>query len=198
MKDPLSTGGRTMEDNQIIELYWQRDEGAISESSRKYGSYCQSIAFNILQNNEDSEECVNDTWLKAWDSMPPHKPDCLRLFLAKITRNLSFNRYNANKAKKRGGGEMTLVLDELAECISNETDPEEAIINKELNEYIIRFVHTLPERERNIFVRRYFFVDTVKSISKRYGLSENYVSVTLNRTRKMLKKKLKKEGYIDE
>ena len=187
-----------MEDNQIIELYWQRDEGAISESSRKYGSYCQSIAFNILQNNEDSEECVNDTWLKAWDSMPPHKPDCLRLFLAKITRNLSFNRYNANKAKKRGGGEMTLVLDELAECISNETDPEEAIINKELNEYIIGFVHTLPERERNIFVRRYFFVDTVKSISKRYGLSENYVSVTLNRTRKMLKKKLKKEGYIDE
>ena len=89
-----------MEDNQIIELFWNRDEKAISETGRKYGSYCQSIAFNILHNNEDSEECVNDTWLKAWDSIPPQRPSNLRLFLAKITRNLSFNRYNANTAKK--------------------------------------------------------------------------------------------------
>ena len=187
-----------MEDNQIIELFWQRDESAITETGRKYGAYCRTIANNILQNNEDAEECVNDTWLKAWNSIPPHRPENLRLFLAKITRNLSFNRYNENTAKKRGGKEITLVLDELAECIEDRSDVEQIIMAKELKECIKSFVTTLHERDRNVFVRRYFFVDTVKEIAGRYGLSESNVMVILSRTRKLLKEKLKKEGYVDE
>lgn len=187
-----------MEDNQIIELFWQRDESAITETGRKYGAYCRTIANNILQNNEDAEECVNDTWLKAWNSIPPKKPENLRMYLAKITRNLSFNRYNANNAKKRGNGEVALMLDELAECIADGNDIEQAYEEKELKEYIFKFLRTLPERERNLFVRRYFFVDTVKEIAARYALTENNVMVILSRTRKQLKSKLMKEGFIDE
>ena len=186
-----------MEDNQIIELYWNRDENAITETGRKYGAYCRKIAVNILQNEEDSEECVNDTWLKTWNSIPPHRPENLRLFLAKITRNLSFNRYNENTAQKRGGGEITLVLDELAECLEAKSDVEQIVLGKELKECIKGFVTTLRERDRNVFVRRYFFVDTVKEIAERYGISENNVMVILSRTRKQLKNKLEKEGYID-
>ena len=187
-----------MEDNKIIELFWQRDESAITETGRKYGAYCRTIAHNILQNNEDADECVNDTWLKVWNSIPPKKPGNFRMYLAKITRNLSFNRYNANNAKKRGNGEVTLVLEELAECIADNTDIEKTYEEKELKEYILKYVRTLSERERNLFIRRYFFVDPVKEIAKRYGLSENNVMVILSRTRKQLKSKLKKEGYIDE
>lgn len=106
-----------MDDKQIIELYWQRNEDAIHETSLKYGSYCYSIAHNILSNNEDSEECVNDTWLKAWNSIPPQRPVHLKMFLAKITRNLSFDKYKAGKAAKRGNGEIAVVLDELSECL---------------------------------------------------------------------------------
>ena len=186
-----------MEDSKIIDMFWQRDENAISETGRKYGEYCRSIAYNILQNNEDSEECVNDTWLKAWNSIPPQKPGNFKMYLAKITRNLSFNRYNSNNAQKRGGGEMTLVLDELTECIIDKTDVEQEYIGKELKEYILGFVRTLPERERNLFVRRYFYVDTVSEIAKRYSLTENNVMVILSRTRKLLKMKLEKGGYID-
>lgn len=188
-----------MEDNQIVELYWKRDEKAISETGQKYGAYCRSIAYNIINNNEDSEECVNDTWLKAWDSIPPQKPSNLRLFLAKITRNLSYNRYNSNIAKKRGGGEISVVLDELADCLTDEkSDVEQEFIGKELRESVNTFVRSLPERERDVFVRRYFFIDTVEEIAKRYGLTENNTMVILSRTRKLLKEKLKKEGYMDE
>ncbi len=189
---------KELEDEKIIELYWQRDENAISKTDQKYGAYCQSIANNILQNKEDSEECVNDTWLKAWESIPPQKPVNFRMYLAKIVRNLAFNRFNANRAKKRGGGEMVLVLEELSECIADKTDVEQELIGKELKEYILGFIKELPERDRNIFVRRYFYVDPVKSIAKRYGVSENYVMVILSRIRKLLKCSLKKEGFIYE
>lgn len=185
-----------MEDSKIIELYWQKNTDAISETANKYGAYCFTIADNILHNTEDSEECVNDTWLHAWNAMPPQKPNVLRMFLAKITRNLSFNRYNANNAEKRGGGEIIFVLDELAECLANEADVETAYEGKELGECIRRFVRSLPEREGNIFVRRYFFTETVAEIAKRYGLTENNVMVILSRTRKKLKVELKKEGYL--
>lgn len=107
-----------MEDRQIVELYWQKNADAISETSSKYGAYCFTIADHILNNAEDSEECVNDTWLHAWNAMPPQKPNVLRMFLAKITRNLSVNRFNARGAEKRGGGEIILVLDELADCLA--------------------------------------------------------------------------------
>lgn len=185
-----------MEDNQIVELYWKKNTDAISETANKYGTYCFTVADNILHNFEDSEECVNDTWLHVWNAIPPQKPNVLRMFLAKITRNLSFNRFNAKNAEKRGGGEITLVLDELAECLANEADVEVAYEEKELEQCIRYFVRALPEREGNVFVRRYFFTETVAEIAKRYGLTENNVMVILSRTRKKLKAELKKEGYL--
>ena len=184
-----------MDDSMIVELYWQRNENAIAETNLKYGSYCYTIAHNILRNNEDSEECINDTWLHAWNAIPPQKPGILRLFLARITRNLSFNRYNAAKAAKRGGGEMPLVLEELSECIAAESDIEEEVTARELQKCINRFVSTLPDRERNLFVRRYFFVEKIGDISKRYGITENNVRVILSRTRAQLKAVLKEEGF---
>ena len=121
-----------MEDSKIVELYWQKNADAIKETDSKYGAYCFAIADNILRNKEDSEECVNDTWLNAWNAMPPQKPTKLQMFLAKITRNLSFNRFNARSAEKRGGGEIVLVLDELAECLAGESDVESEYEAREL------------------------------------------------------------------
>lgn len=187
-----------MEDHQIVELYFQRREEAIRETDSKYGVYCFSIADNILHNREDSEECVSDTWLKAWNAMPPQRPTMLRMFLAKITRNLSFNRFQARNAEKRGGGELPLVLDELAECIAHESDTENEVIARELEQCIRLFVRELPEREVNVFVRRYFFTEPISVIAKRYNLTDNNVMVILSRTRKKLKAHLKKEGYFSE
>lgn len=184
-----------MEDSQIIELYWQRNADAISETSDKYGAYCFSIANHILQSAEDSEECVNDTWLRAWNAIPPQKPSVLRLFLARITRNLSFDRFNAKNAEKRGGGEIALVLDELRECLGGDTDTEAAFEAKELRKSIQLFVRALPERDGNVLVRRYFFAEPIADIAKRYGLTENNVMVILSRTRGKLKTYLLKEGY---
>ncbi|MBQ8798245.1 MAG: sigma-70 family RNA polymerase sigma factor [Lachnospiraceae bacterium] len=187
-----------MEDYQIIELYFNRKEEAIKETDSKYGSYCFAIAENVLHNAEDSEECVSDTWLKAWNAMPPHRPTMLRMFLAKITRNLSFNRFQARNAEKRGGGELPLVLDELAECIAHESDTENEYFAKELEQCIRHFVRDLPEREGDVFVRRYFFTEPVAVIAKRYCMTDNNVMVMLSRTRKKLKAHLKKEGYFSE
>ena len=187
-----------MEDSQIVDLYWQKDANAIKESDTKYGAYCFAIADNILRNNEDSEECVNDTWLHAWNAMPPQKPSKLRLFLAKITRNLSFNRFNARSAQKRGSGELVLVLDELNECIAVTGSAEQEYEAKELEQCIRLFVRALPDRERNVFVRRYFFTEPVAEIAKRYGLTDNNVMVILSRTRKKLKTHLVKEGFFSE
>ncbi|MDE7325011.1 MAG: sigma-70 family RNA polymerase sigma factor [Lachnospiraceae bacterium] len=185
-----------MEDSQIIELFWQKNTDAISEAASKYGAYCFTIAESILHNAEDSKECVNDTWLHAWNAIPPQRPDVLRMFLAKITRNLSFDRFHARNAKKRGGGEITFVLDELSECLSSGVDTEAAYEAKELRQCIRHFVRALPERDRNVMVRRYFFIESVADIAKRYGLTENNVMVILSRTRKKLKDHLLKEGYL--
>lgn len=185
-----------MEDSQIIELYWQKNTDAISESANKYGAYCFTIADNILHNTEDSEECVNDTWLHAWNAMPPQRPNVLRMFLAKITRNLSLDRFYARNAEKRGGGEIYLVLDELAECLASRANVEAAYEGKELAQCIGHFVRELPERDGNVFVRRYFFTEPIAAIADRYGLTENNVMVILSRTRKKLKLELMKEGYF--
>ena len=184
-----------MEDSRIVELYWQKNADAISETAGKYGSYCFAIAENILHNTEDSEECVNDTWLHAWNAIPPQRPNALRMFLAKITRNLAFNRFNARNAEKRGGGEIALVLDELGECLGG-ADTEAAYEAKELRQCIRRFIRALPERDGNVMARRYFFAEPVADIAKRYGLNENHVMVILSRTRKKLKAHLLKEGYL--
>lgn len=185
-----------MEDDQIIDLFWQKNPDAISETANKYGAYCFTIAENILNSAEDAEECVNDTWLHTWNAIPPQRPNVLRVFLAKITRNLSLDRFRAQNAKKRGNGEIALILDELAECLGCETDAAAAYEAKELGQYIRRFVRALPERDGNVLVRRYFFADPVADIAKRYSLTENHVMVILSRTRKKLKAQLFKEGYL--
>lgn len=194
----MEEGGIPMKDNQIIELYWSRDENAIRETNQKYGNYCFTVADNILHNREDSDECINDTWLQAWKAMPPQKPARLRIFLAKITRNLSFNRFNARTAQKRGGGEINFVLDELAECIASESDVEDEYAAKELGECIRKFVRSLSERDGNVFVRRYFFTEPVAEIAHRYNLTGNNVIVILSRTRMKLKTYLIKEGLCNE
>lgn len=187
-----------MEDDEIVALYWRKDADAITETSNKYGAYCFAIADNILHSGEDAEECVNDVWLGAWNAIPPQRPRKLKLFLAKITRNLSFNRFNARTAQKRGGGELDLVLEELAECVGVESDVESAYEARELARSVNEFVRALPERHGNVFVRRYFFTESAAAIAKRYGLSENNVTVILSRTRKKLKARLIEEGYFHE
>lgn len=187
-----------MEDSRIIALYWQKNADAIQETNSKYGAYCFAIADNILHSREDAEECVNDTWLNAWNAMPPQKPARLRPFLAKITRNLAFNRYNARSAGKRGGGELVLVLDELAECLAAESDVEDICAAKELEQCIREFVRALPARDGNVFVRRYFFTEPVAEIAGRYGLTASHVMVILSRMRKKLRAHLVKEGFVNE
>ncbi|MBQ8831005.1 MAG: sigma-70 family RNA polymerase sigma factor [Oscillospiraceae bacterium] len=187
-----------MEDSKIIEMYMLRDAEAITESNNKYGDYCFAVAENILKNREDAEECVSDTWLRAWNSIPPKKPEKLQMFFAKITRNLAFTRYREKTAEKRGGGEIHLVLDELSQCIAGNADIESDYMGKELGSCIRDFVRTLPERECNIFLRRYFFTESVAEIAGKYGIRESNVMVILSRTRKKLKAHLIKEGYFDE
>ena len=185
-----------MTDDKIIQLFFQRKEVAIEETQKKYGSYCFKIANNILNNREDSEECLNDTWLKAWESIPPTRPAYLNLFLAKITRNFAINTYRSKHTHKSGKGEIALVLDELEECITGETDVETLYIAEELQSSINKFVRGLSEKDGNVFIRRYFYADSIKDISNRYYISENNVRVMLSRTRNKLKLRLEKEGYI--
>lgn len=184
-----------MEDQQIIALYWSRDESAIVETDRKYGSYCRGIAYNILHNEEDTEECVNDTWLRVWNTVPPQRPTRLSAFLARITRNLAFDIYKSGSRLKRGGGEAELVLEELGECVDGAASAENQYFAKELSKALSIFIRSLPEREGNIFVRRYFFTESVPEIGKRYGITVNNVTVILSRCRKKLREFLRKEGY---
>ena len=187
-----------MEDTEIIDLYWKRDERAIEETDRKYGKYCHTVAYNVLNDYEDSQECVSDTWLRAWNSMPPQRPSVLRAFLAKITRNLAYDRYRARSASKRGGGQTEAVLEELAEVVdlSGAWDPEDLYAAKELREAINQFVRNLPEREGDVFIRRYFFAEEISDIAKRYQLTQNNVTVILSRTRNKLRKYLKEGGFM--
>ncbi|MBE5948193.1 MAG: sigma-70 family RNA polymerase sigma factor [Lachnospiraceae bacterium] len=184
-----------MEDCAIVGLYWDRDEQAIPATSEKYGRYCTSIAKNILGNIEDAEECVNDTYLNAWNSMPPHKPDVLSTFLGKITRNLSLNRYKYNTAEKRGGGEAVVVLDELSEVVSDTDIVEQEIERKELVNAINTFLDTLDLKKRSIFICRYWYFDSVEDIATSFGMTENNVSVILNRLRKKLQQYLSERGF---
>lgn len=185
-----------MEDEKIIDLYWARREDAIVETDKKYGNYCKSIALHILKSMEDSEECVNDTWMKAWDSMPPKRPDFLSAFLGKITRNLSISRYRMNHARKRGSGEVELLLLELEDCIPSAKSVEEEVEGRETAEAIDRFLYGIDEESRNIFVRRYFFVDSIREIAGHFQISESKVKSQLFRTRNRLKDHLEKEGIL--
>lgn len=184
-----------MNDQDIIQLYFDREPKAVSVTAKKYGKYCTSIAQNILGNREDAEECVNDTYLQAWNSIPPTRPTALSAFLGSITRNLAFNRYRLARTQKRGGGEIPAVLDELAECISGTDTVEQEIDRRELLAAIHSFLNTLPPEKRNLFVCRYWYADSISSIAKRYGMTESNVSTTLNRLRTKLKSYLSERGY---
>jgi len=181
-------------DAEIIDLFWNRDQAAISQTSKQYGNYCYAIANGILNNREDSEECLNDTWHRAWEAMPPQRPNKLALFLGKITRNLAFDKYKMNRAKKRGGSEFALVLDELDECIPSQNTVEQTIEAEELEQIINQFLHSLPERECNIFLLRYWHNKPLAEIASRIRAKENNVKASLFRTRQKLKAHLEKEG----
>lgn len=185
-----------MSDNDIINLYFARDEMAITETSQKYGAYCGTIAYQILLNNEDREECLNDTWLHTWNAIPPKRPSLLRTFLGKITRNLALNRYEKATAAKRGGGETPAVLEELSEIIAGPThqNPDQIPDMLTLTDTINRFLETLKPEQRKIFVRRYWYLSDIREIATDYALSESKVKMTLQRARQGLLQKLTEEG----
>lgn len=184
-----------MEDHQIITLFFERDEAAIEETQQKYGTYCRTIADRILDSPEDAEECVNDAMLRVWDAIPPQKPVRFKLFLARIVRNLAFDRYKLRKTAKRGGGEITAILDELAECVADMKDVERELDSRALRQCMNDFTAALPSRERSLFVGRYFYAKGVGEIAKELGLKENYCSVLLSRIRQKLRQHLEQEGF---
>jgi len=187
-----------MDDSRIVDLYWARSDSAIPETAAKYGRYCQAIAWNILYSIEDAEEAVNDTYLGAWNSMPPHRPHVLSAFLAKITRRAALNKWRDRNRGKRGGGEVTLALDELEDCIPSSYDVEREVQAAELAEVINAFVTALPATERRVFVCRYWYLDPVSAICLQFGFSQEKVKTMLFRTRKKLLNCLTSEGYINE
>lgn len=186
-----------MTDEEIVALYWNRDEAAIRETGTKYGAYCRRVAGNLLPSAEDAEECISDTWLRAWNAIPPQRPANLRAFLAKLTRNLAFDRWKAQGADKRGGGELPLVLDELAECVSGGADAESALLTKELGAAVNRFVRGLPARDAALFVGRYFYAEPVAALAQRCGMTPNHAAVRLSRVRRKLREYLEQEGLIE-
>ena len=183
-----------MEDSRIIDLFWQRSDRAVAETDRKYGSYCRTVANNILANREDSEECVNDTYLRAWNSMPDARPQMLSAYLAKITRNLAISVLRRRNSLRRGGGQTALALDELAEIVPAEQSLEAIVESRELAQILDAYLRTLPETERKVFMARYFFTAPVKEIAGKFGFSESKVKTTLHRTREGLKKYIIKKG----
>lgn len=184
-----------MTDREILDLFWGRDEQAIVRTETKYGSYCRSIAWNILQNRQDVEECVNDTWFRAWNTIPPKRPDLLGVFLGTITRNLSLDRWRRSQSKKRGGGQLPAVCKELEQCVSGECSLEERATLQDLGVLLTRFLGSLPQKDRCVFVRRYWYADHILDIAHRYHMTESAVKVNLHRTRAKLRILLEQEGY---
>ena len=183
-----------MEDEAIIKLFWERNEMAISETDKKYGHYCYKIAHNILQNAEDSEECVSDTYVRTWNSIPEDWPKNFSAYLGKITRNLSINRYRQRSAKKRGSGKLEEIFHELEGCLPDRKTMERELESKEMAALLNRFLNSLNDEHRIIFVRRYWYADSIPTIAGRFGLGENNVKTILYRCRNKLKQMLEKEG----
>lgn len=182
-----------MNDWEIIALFWAKTESAISATAEKYGKYCHAVAYNILYNHFDAEECVNDTYLGAWNSIPPQKPNRLSAFLGKITRNLALNRYKRNSAAKRGYGQVEIALSELENCIPDIKGVEQASEEALLVSVINRFLYAQTKTRRNIFVLRYWYLYSIGDIADLYGSSESKVKSLLFRMRNELKKILEKE-----
>ena len=183
-----------MKDTQILDLYWARKEQAITETQQAYEGYCYSIAWHILYDREDSDECVNDTWLRAWNAIPPQRPSPLAGFLGAITRNLAFDRWQRERAGKRGGGQTALALEELAECVSGQ-DAGGDLSLQELQAALRAFLDGLPSDRREIFLRRYWCVEPVGEIARRFGRTENQISTLLYRIRKKLRLYLTERGF---
>lgn len=191
----ITESGGIMEDKDIVKLFLERNEQALSEASRKYKYYCTSIAENILGNHEDAEECFNDALMKTWESVPPRDPEYLSAYLAKITRNIALDKYKASRTEKRGGGKVEVVFEEISEFVEGEDNIELTAEKNILLAEIDAFLQGLPERKRRMFVLRYSFCESVSEIAGRFGVSENYVSVNINRVGKKLAAHLRKRGY---
>ena len=185
-----------MNDRDILDLYFARSESAISATNEKYGKYCHTVAMNILYSHEDSEECVNDTWLRAWGAIPPKRPAMLRTFLGKITRRLALKKLRTQTAEKRGGGETQLVLDELEGCVPAGADVEMQVELRELVRRIDAFLQTLSREERRVFLCRYWYFDSITEIAERFGFGQSKVKMMLLRTRGKLLAQLEREEMI--
>ena len=182
-----------MDDQRIVEYYFERDEQALTLTAQKYGALCHSVAMNILANREDSEECVNDTYLQAWNAIPPERPTLLGAYLCRITRNLAINRYRADRRDKRGGGQAAVAIEELNECLA---DAESTSVCDEiaLRDAVNGFIRRLSDPARTVFVQRYWYVRPVADIAEELGMSESRVKMILHRTRSRLREHLNKEG----
>ena len=184
-----------MDDKSIVDLYFSRNEDAITQTDKKYGRYCYSIAYNILTSKEDAEESVSDTYMTAWRSIPPRHPSALSAFLGKITRHISIDRWRERSATKRGGGEVPLALEELKDCISGMQDVEMEYERKEVLKTYVKFLEALPTTERRVFLCRYWYVESIETIADKFGFSQSKVKTMLHRTRVNLRKQFAKEGF---
>lgn len=184
-----------MQDSQIVTLYLKRDENAVQETDEKYAAYLSQIAVNILGDHGDSQECVNETYFRAWNSIPPHIPKNLRTYLGKITRQLAIDTYRTRKREKRKATEYALCLDELSECLADPVTPEQVLEAKNLEQAIDTFIRTLDKEKRMVFVCRYYYMDSIATIATRFSMTESKVKSMLHRTRRGLRKHLQEEGY---
>ncbi len=184
-----------MEDAQIVELYWQRREEAVMQTQKKYDAYLNAVAFRILADQEDSRECVNDALLAAWESIPPHRPKVLSVYLAKITRQTAIDVYRRRSSAKRRDSEYALSLSELEDVLPGGTTPEEVLEGKLLEESLDRFLAALSREERNLFLRRYYFFDSLAEAAHHCGMGQAKAKSMLHRTRQRLRRQLEKEGF---
>ena len=185
-----------MEDGKIVELYWLRDQQAIAQTETKYGPYLTKVAMNILCDREDSAESVNDTYLAAWNAIPPHRPQALCPFLSKLTRRIAVSLLRKKQSFKRGAGAYEMSVEELRESLPGTDTTQEIVGGKALQESITEFLRGIPEQARNVFIGRYFYMDSVKEVARYCGLSESNTKVLLHRTRAALREYLQKEGYL--
>lgn len=190
--------GNNMDDKEIIDLFFGRDEKALEYTAQKYDSYCYAVAQKILGSEEDAKECVNDVLLAAWDTIPPNRPEKLSLYLGKIAKNISVNKLRAINAKKRGADMIKVCLDELVEVVPSSDDPTALLETEELSRAIERGLKTLSATNRRIFISRYYYLESIGEIASRLGMNENQVKLRLSRTREKLRKYLRKEGLTDE
>ena len=184
-----------MDDKSIVDLYFSRDQEAITQTDKKYGHYCYRIAYNILTNREDAEESVSDTYVAAWRVIPPRRPSVLSTFLGKITRHIAIDRWRERNASKRGGGEVPLALEELQDCVAGMQNVEMDYERKEIIKAYVKFLDALPVTERRVFLCRYWYVDSVEAIADKFGFSQSKVKTMLHRTRSKLRKQLAEEGF---